>query len=192
LGSPHFHLKKRFEIVGLDINDEMLVNAKKLNPEIQYLNGDMRTARLGCKFDSVIIADSIMYMLTEADLLATFRTAFGHLRPGGVFCTYVEQLPTKFARTTTVNEPRQSGDMSITFIEHIWDPDGRDTIFELLFIYLINKDGEVRVETDRHTCGIFPIETWMRLLKQAGFIVTKSKSKDPGVHYFFTCRKPIE
>jgi SAM-dependent methyltransferase len=189
-GHNDFHLKRRFEIVGVDISDGMLDNARRLNPDIRYQKGDMRTARLGSTFDCVIIADSIMYMLTEEDMLAAFTTAFEHLRPGGVFCTYVEQLPDKFVQATTVNKPGRSGNMTITFIEHIWDPDSGDTTFELLFIYLINEGNEIRLETDRHTCGLFPIETWMRLLKQVGFNANKSKSNEPGVEYFITCQKP--
>jgi SAM-dependent methyltransferase len=191
-GHNDFHLKKKFRVTGIDVSQGMLNNARALNPEVEYLMGDMRSVKLGSEFDSVIIADSIMYMLTEDDMLAAFLTAFEHLRPGGVFCTYVEQLPGKFAHATVASEPRQSGDTSITYIEHMWDPDNQDTTFEQIFIFLINVRGKVCVETDRHTCGVFPIETWMRLLKQAGFIAKKSKSKDPGAEYFFTCRKPMK
>jgi len=61
-----------------------------LNPEVAYCIGDMRSVRLEKVFDAVMIADSIDYMLTSEDLRAAFETALVHLKPGGVFCTYVE------------------------------------------------------------------------------------------------------
>ena len=48
----------------------MLEKVKQLNPELEYHLGDMRTIRLVKTFDSVIIGDSIGYMLTKEELLA--------------------------------------------------------------------------------------------------------------------------
>ena len=190
-GHNDFHLKKNYDVTGVDISEGMLANARKLNPEARYRQGDMRTARLDTKFDAVIIADSIMYMQTEGDMLAAFRTAFEHLKPGGVFCTYAEEHPEKFSPTTTTHEPRKTGKTEITLIEHMWDPDPADTTFQLLFIYIIKEKGKVRVETDRHKCGLFPLKTWKHLLKQVGFNVKIGKSRDPSVRCFFICRKPL-
>lgn len=85
-GHNDWTLKKHFQVTGVDISPEMLELAARLNPEAEYLQGDMRTVRLGRLFDAVVIADSIDYMLTEVDLRAAFVTAYEHLKPGGVFC----------------------------------------------------------------------------------------------------------
>ncbi|MDO9537933.1 MAG: class I SAM-dependent methyltransferase [Thermoplasmata archaeon] len=188
-GHNDFHLKKRFQVTGIDISKGMLNNARKLNPNVTYLTGDMRSARLRKKFDSVIIADAIMYMLSEKDMLAAFKTAYFHLKPGGIFCTYVEELPEKFARTTTTRELKRKDDMEITLIEHMWDPDTKDMTFELTFIYIITENQKAIVEVDRHTCGIFPLATWKKLIKEAGFTVRTSRSKDEGAEIFFICLK---
>jgi len=191
-GHNDFHLKKWFHVTGIDISLGMLENARTLNPEIEYRLGDMRSAKLDRQFDSIIIADSIMYMLTEDDMLAAFKTAFEHLNPGGVFCTYIEELPDKFIPTTTVRDVRKMGGTEITFIEHKWDPDNRDTTFELLFVYIIKEGLDTRVELDRHTCGLFPLKVWKRLLKEAGFSVRTSRFRDEGGEVFLTCQKPSE
>jgi SAM-dependent methyltransferase len=169
----------------------MLRNARALNPEVEYHEGDMRSFQLNERYDSVIIADSIMYMLDEEDMLAAFKAAFGHLRPGGVFCTYIEELPGKFATETFTHPARKKGDIEITLIEHKWDPDREDTRFELLFIYLIREGRDVRVETDRHTCGMFPLTTWKRLLKEAGFRVTVFRPDASEIHNLLVCHKPL-
>jgi len=57
--------------------------------------------RLGRTFDAVMAADAMDYMLTEDDLRAAFRTAFEHLRPGGVYVTYAEFTPERFRQDRT-------------------------------------------------------------------------------------------
>ena len=189
-GHNDFHFKKWFQVTGIDISLAMLNNARKLNPGVEYIQGDMRSVRLGRQFDSVIIADSIMYMLTEDDMLAAFKTAFEHLKPGGAMCTYIEELPNNFKQTTTVNETRKKGSTEITLIEHKWDPDKNDTTFEFLFIYIIKEGQDVGVEMDRHTCGLFFLNDWKRFLKETGFIIRTSRFKDDGGEVFLTCLKP--
>src|SRR6266571_1133387 len=83
-------LKRSFEITGIDASPSMLALARGLNPKVAYRVGDMRSVRLGRRFDAVLIADSVAYMQTEKELRAAFRTAWVHLAPGGVFVTYVE------------------------------------------------------------------------------------------------------
>lgn len=191
-GHNDSHLKKRFEVTGVDINPGMLANARKLNPEVKYVQGDMRSVMLGRKFDSVIIADSIMYMLTEQDMVAAFRTAYGHLRPGGVFCTYAEVLPDKFSGGVSVNSPGKAGDTEVTLVEYKWDPDVNDTTLEFLFLFIIKEKGAVRVETDRHTCGIFSKDVWVGALRRAGFNVGTANPTEPGCEIFFVCTKSPE
>jgi predicted TPR repeat methyltransferase len=55
-------LKQHFEVTGVDVSEAMLSLARRLNPEVTYALGDMRTVRLGKTFDAVIVADSIDYM----------------------------------------------------------------------------------------------------------------------------------
>lgn len=55
-------LKRHFSVTGVDISPPMLSLAQSLNPEVSYLQGDMRSLRLEQRFDAVLIADSIDYM----------------------------------------------------------------------------------------------------------------------------------
>lgn len=165
-------LKEHVEVTGADRSPAMLDLARTLNPEVEYIEGDMRTARLGRTFDAVLIADSIAYMCTEADLLAAFRTAFVHLRPGGVFFTYVEQTPDTFREGRTTCTTHTHGGVEITYLENLHDPDPRDTTIESRFLYLIRDHSRLTIERDLHRWGIFPLTTWRRLLTRAGFVPT--------------------
>jgi len=181
-GHNDFTLKRYFEITGVDVSSQMLEGAKKLNPEVTYLSGDMRSVRLGKTFDAVTIFDSISYMLTVEELHAAFQTAYVHLNPGGVFLTYMEEeTPERFTQNKTTVSTHTKGGVEITLIENQYDPDPRDTTFEATFIFLIRRGGDLAIEADRHLLGIFPLETWTDLLKEAGFDVkvVEIKLADP-------------
>lgn len=50
--------KRHFTITGVDLSPGMLRMARAGNPEVEYLEGDMRSIRLGREFDAVAIPDS--------------------------------------------------------------------------------------------------------------------------------------
>ncbi len=175
-GHNDYTLKKHFSLTSLDVSPQMLQLARRLNPEVTYVCADMRCARLRKLFDAVVVFDSLAYMQTAADLKATFATAYAHLRPGGVFVTYPEVTPENFVQNRTDAWSRTSGDVEITFIENYHDPDTSDTTYESTFVYLIRRAGMLTIETDRHICGLLPLETWVRQLRATGFDVTQVRS----------------
>ena len=176
-GHNDYTFKKDFKVTSIDISEEMLTLAKKLNPEVNYQYGDMRTIRLEERFDVVTILDSINYIKTVEDLQRTFITAHEHLKPGGVFLTFVEQITGQFKQNNTTCSTHSQGDVEITFIDNYYDPDPTDTSYEAIFIYLIRVEGKIEIHTDRHLCGIFKLKTWLELLKATGFEVKQMKFK---------------
>jgi len=170
-------LKRYFEVTGADISSEMLGLAKSLNPEVTYMLGDMRTVKLEKTFDAVAVFDSIAYMLNAEDLRAAFETAFHHLKPGGVFYTYVEESLESFRQGKTRISNHSRDDVEITFIENLYDPDPEDTTYEVTFVYLIRRRGRLDIETDRHLSGIFSMRTWLDSLRDVGFEVRMLNSK---------------
>ena len=139
--------KKHFKVTSVDVSKDMIRLAKKLNPEVTYHYGDMQTIRLGEGFDAVAILDSINYIRTVEDLQRTFITIYEHLKPGGVFLTFVEQIAGQFKQNNTTCSTHSQGDVEITFIENYYDPDPTDTSYEATFIYLIRVGG--KLENDR-------------------------------------------
>lgn len=162
-------LKRHVDVLGIDVSEDMLVLARAMNPGIRYRVGDMRSLRLEEAFDAVAAFDSITYMLSVDDLRAACRTAYRHLKVGGVFLTYAEETAERFRSNRTRVTTSSEGDVTITFVEHAFDSDPSDTIFETDFVYLIRRSGQLTIETDRHEGGLFPLETWLRLLQDVGF-----------------------
>ena len=168
-GHVDYTLKKYFDLTGVDQSEAMLELARKLNPEINYVRGDMRDVRLDNLFDAVIVHDAISYMLTEDDLKRVFETAFLHLKPGGIFMAIVEETPDKFRQSKINYFTHARNGVEITSVEHFYDPDPRDSVYDYVLIYLIKQNKQLMVEVDNHTCGIFPLTTWKNLLAEEGF-----------------------
>jgi ADP-ribose pyrophosphatase YjhB (NUDIX family)/SAM-dependent methyltransferase len=193
-GRLDFTLKNYFTVTRVDLSQPMLTLAECLNQGVEYLPGDMRTVRLEKTYDAVIIAGSIDYMLNEEDLRAAFQTAFLHLKPGGVFCTYAEVTRQSFQQNSAQVSMYSSGGVEINFIENRYDTDPSDTTYENTFVYLIRRErserGESRleVETDRHLGGMFELEAWTRLLVETGFNVHRTDLGEQRIP-MFVCRK---
>lgn len=171
-------LKVHFEVTGVDTSSCMLSLARKLNPEVIYREGDMRSVRLKRDFDSVAILDSVNYMLTQDDLRAAFKTAFDHLRPGGVLLTYIEETVERFRQNHTTCTVRSKDDIEITLVENYYDPDPSDTTYESTFVYLIRQRSDLAIEVDRHLSGIFPLSLWHESLRTVGFGVKQVSFED--------------
>jgi SAM-dependent methyltransferase len=194
-GHDDFGLKRYFAITGIDLSPAMLELARKLNPQVTYLEGDMRTMRLDKSFDAVFLGDAVNYMLTREDLAAAFRTAYAHLKPGGAFITFVEQTPETFVQNKTKVAAHKKGDVEIVFIENLYDPDPSDTTCEDTFVYLIRRGGKQQVEVDHHVSGIFGLQTWLDLMTEAGFTgISKTVEEYPDYPQLYTLVgiKPLE
>ncbi len=167
-GNSLSHLTDFMDAVATDLSAEMLEISRAVNPSVQHIVGDMRDLRLEQEFDAVVILDAISYMLTQDDLRRTFETARAHLSPGGVFIAGPDWLQ---GITPVPNLSCKLGKASdLSYAEYVHDPDPSDTEIELIFNFFITQpDGSVRVEEDRHRHGIFPLETWLLTMREAGF-----------------------
>lgn len=172
-GNNLSHLTSDFQATAVDISEKMLAHSKQLNPGVEHIVGDMRTIRLGKKFKAVIIHDAISYMLTEDDLRATFATAAAHLEPGGVFITAPDWFKETFPGLRVEHTTRAKDEIELTYIEYDYDSDPNDTTKETIFVYFLREHGKLRVEEDLHITGLFPIQTWLDLMTEAGFSVEK-------------------
>ncbi|MCK4941737.1 class I SAM-dependent methyltransferase, partial [candidate division WOR-3 bacterium] len=47
------YLKKTFKVTGVDLNESVLQIARKRNPDVTYLSGDMQTFRLRSRYDVI-------------------------------------------------------------------------------------------------------------------------------------------
>ena len=169
-GNTASHLKTSFSMTLVDRSPAMLEVSRRLNPELEHLEGDMRSVRLDRTFDAVFVHDAIAYMTTEHDLRQVFVTAFEHVRPGGV-ALFVPDAVTETFIETTDHGGHDGADRAMRYLEWTWDPDPTDTIVRMELTYVFHEpDGAVHAELDTHICGVFPTATWTRLLADVGFV----------------------
>ncbi len=199
-GKNMFTLKNYFRVTGLDISSAMLGNAETLNPECDFIVGDMRDFEVKSPFDAILVNDSITYMTTRKDFRRVFRAAYRNLKPGGILITCPDTLKESFRNNNTQvwsGEKEILPDhIEITYIENNFDPDPKDTSFETTFIYLIREHGRLRIEKDFHLCGIFSRDFWIRTLQETGFNVMEetcpgNEENSGETLPLFVCRRPF-
>jgi SAM-dependent methyltransferase len=177
-GNNASHMKARLQMTLVDVSADMLETSRRLNPECEHVQGDMRTVRLGRVFDCVFVHDAVCYMTTEADLTQAIETAHLHCANGGVVLFAPDYVRETF-RAATEHGGHDGQDRGLRYLEWTWDPDPSDTTYTVDYAYVLRlPDGSVNVEHDRHIEGLFSLADWMRLLTDAGF----EASSVPFVH----------
>ena len=179
-GHNAFYLKEHFALTLCDLSDEMLAVSRALNPTCEHVQGDMRALRLTDaagprRFDLVFVHDAIDYMTTEADLLAVLATAAAHLEPGGVALFVPDHTTETFeAGTDCGGTDDDSGGRSVRFLEWSHAPGPGSTAGVVDYAFVVREaDGAVHHVHEEHPFGVFPEATWLRLVQQAGFEVTR-------------------
>lgn len=81
------------EVVGVDIDAEMLGTAQRAAPDIDWHLADLATVGLGRRFDAIVMAGNVMIFVepdTEGTVLANLAR---HLTPGGVLIAGFQLQP---------------------------------------------------------------------------------------------------
>jgi SAM-dependent methyltransferase len=169
-GHNAFHLKSRFAMTLVDLYEEMLAVSRRLNPECDHYQGDMRTVRLGREFDAVFVHDAIDYMTTEDDLRRAIETAFVHCRPGGVALFVPDATAELFTPSSSSGGSDAPDGRGARYLEWSWDPDPDDTWVQTEYAFLLrDTDGTVSSTHESHRTGLFSRDVWLRLVAEAGF-----------------------
>lgn len=167
-GNNASHMKQHFALTLVEPSDGMLAVSRRLNPECEHHQGDMRTFRIDRTFDAVFVHDAVCYMTTIDELRQAITTAYMHLRPGGaaLFCP-------DFTRETFVPESDHGGhdgpNRAMRYVEWSWDPDPDDTTFNVDYAFVLREGTDTRVVHDRHVEGLFTRQQWLDTLRDAGF-----------------------
>jgi ubiquinone/menaquinone biosynthesis C-methylase UbiE len=163
------HLKKHFELDGLDINEDFLAKAREKNPECGYFQGDMTAFKAPRKYDVVLsLFSSIGYVLTEERLTKTLKCFAEHLNPGGIVVVEPWLTPANWNPSNpfmfTINEP----DFKVCRM-NITETRNGHSYFEWHF--LVSRPGYMKHFTEEHTLGLFSVEQTKRAFAAAGLSV---------------------
>ena len=169
-GNNASFLKQHFKMTLVDRSPGMLAVSQKLNPECEHVLGDMRTVRLGSKFDAVFIHDAIMYMTNEHDLARALDTAAFHCRPGGLVVLVPDETKEIYKPYTDHGGQDNPDGRGIRYLEWSYDSNPDDSTYRMDFAYLVRQaDGTIQNYHDTHVLGLFSNQTWLNRMRESGF-----------------------
>ena len=169
-GANASHLKAHYTLTLTDISEPMLAQSRKINPECEHIQGDMRTLRLNRTFDCVLIHDAIDYMTAPDDLGAAMATAAAHLEQGGLALFFPDHIKDNFEESSDHGGFNDDEGRGLRYLEWTWDSDPADNTYTADYAYLLREEtGDVRAVHDRHLCGLFTKDKWLDLMQAAGF-----------------------
>ncbi len=165
--------KAGYDMIGTDISEDMLEVAMydhmDENNGILYLNQDMRETELyGTGNAFVCVCDSINYLLSEEDLIKTFRLANNYLEAGGVFIFDMKteyEFGTKMGNRTIVDN-REDGTL---IWENRYDPFTKENRYDITIYDLISdEEGLFERIDETHIQKAYAPELVKELLAKAG------------------------
>jgi SAM-dependent methyltransferase len=79
--------RRGIEVVGVDLDPSMLATARRLAPELEWVDGDLRTFDLGRTFDLVVLAGNVPLFTPPGTQADVAERCAAHVRPGGHLVT---------------------------------------------------------------------------------------------------------
>lgn len=159
--------ERGYAVTGIDRSPAMLglARAKAMNGAARpgvvapdFLEGDIRTLKLGRTFDAVVMLFAVLgYQTSDADVTATMRTVAAHLRPGGLFVCDVWFGPAVLAigtsdRHKVIEEPQAT----------------------------LHRTSSGRIDEASHTCRV-DFKTW----RAADGRITDESAEQHTMRFFF-------
>lgn len=170
-----------FDMIGVDNSEDMLRIAlekkEKAGSKTLYLLQDMRELELFSTVGTVIsVCDSINYLLSEEDLLTTFKLVNNYLYPGGLFIfdfNTVYKYETVIG-DTTIAESREE-------CSFIWDNfyHEEEQINEYDLTLFVQEEGNrYRRFQETHYQRGYTLEQMKHLVEQAGLAFVEALDAD--------------
>ncbi|EKF85219.1 class I SAM-dependent methyltransferase [Methanobacterium formicicum] len=166
-GNHAQYLTHSFQVVGLDINPEMMEIAHEKVPEMELVTGNMQDMDFEMDFDVIIcLFSAINYNTNLNDLSETLERFYKHLKVGGVlifdlgFCTENWDEGRVFV-DAVAEEDIQLARISQSHL--------RDGVFNANFVFLVKEDGIMDFEVDQHDIGVFSTPDVCTILDALGF-----------------------
>lgn len=163
------HLRRWFDVAGLDLDPELLAVARARLPDVPLHQGDMTAFGLGRRFDAVTcLFSAIGYVTTDAGLASAAAAMANHVAPGGVLVVEPWVTPDAWLdrhvggvhvddeelQAIRISLPRRDGPLSI-----------------LALHYLVGTPDGVEHVVEEHTLRLWTHEEYRGALERAGLDV---------------------
>ena len=184
-GSQVFYLTERgYEVIGSDFSpallDQARSKAKKMNRDITFIDGDMRTVKIG-KFDAVITIFNAIGHLTKEDFEKTLQNIHANLKDNGIYIFDIFNLQAITDNTIddfTHDIESIINGVSIRNIQHS-EIDRKNGLLISHDKYTISKEKDKpEIHTNTFSLQIYTAEALQTMLKRNGFKVIDQYDMD--------------
>lgn len=194
-GNHAQYLIDSFQVVGLDLNLEMMEIASAKVPEMELIQGDMKELNLDEDFDVVIcLFSSINYHTNLKELESTLQRFYEHLKQGGILIFDLGFCTENWEEGRMLVDAVVEGDLQMARISQSRLYNG---VFNANFVFLIKENGIMDFEIDQHLIGVFSTNDVENILEKTGFetIIYSNYNDlpwdpDSDERPVFVCKKP--
>lgn len=171
---------KGYSVDGVDLSSDMVAQAQTrldglpsdVGRRLKFLQGDVRSVRLGQVHDAVISLFHVAsYQTTNAELMAMFDTAAAHLETGGVFVFDCWYGPAVLTDRPAVRIRRLSDDQFdvLRIAEPVMYPN--DNVVDVNYTVLMTdrRTGEVETTKETHRMRYLFVPELVLMLGSTGF-----------------------
>jgi len=163
--------KSGYDIEGLDLSSEMLSLAQQrqdaADVHFPLFQADMRDLSAFRAYDAIIsFCDSLCYLPEKTDMATTFKEAYTHLHPGGLFLFDVfttEHIETLDGYSYHDEMP------NIVFLWDSYAGEHAHSVEHDLSFFVENADGTYERQEELHKERTYPIQEYLEMLETAGF-----------------------
>lgn len=85
--------RRGLDVVGVDLDPEMLATARRSAPDVPWHLDDLETVALARTFDVIVMAGNVMIFLTPGTEGAVLNNMARHVRPGGWIIAGFQLIP---------------------------------------------------------------------------------------------------
>jgi len=160
--------KLGFEVTGLDISEEMLNEARKKNPKVNFLHGDIKKFQLKDTFGTIIcFFNSILYCNGQSEIQKCLANFFSHLENGGVLIFDMVDKSIGVDSSKERGREYAKKDIRISFKPQ-WIYNHKKKNLDLMIDFVING----KTLHDHHIMGAFSINELIKIAEKVGFKVS--------------------
>ncbi|MBN1157517.1 class I SAM-dependent methyltransferase [Candidatus Woesearchaeota archaeon] len=173
-------LKAGYDYVGLDLFKEMIKIAKKVEPKVKFIQGDMRKLNLKENFDAVLITGrSFTYLTTNEDVMNTLKSVHKTLKKNGVLIfdnfnagDLIEMKKKRFVQEAKYkNKKYKRISEKYPNLQTGWTEDWKAT-------YYVTENGKTKIIKDKSIIRAFTKDEIALFLKLNKFKILKNQKKD--------------
>lgn len=163
----------RFQVTGVDLSEDMLAvaqaKAEEKGVEIPFFQQNMTDLEGQGEFDVIgIFCDSLNYLQTEQEVMATFSNAFQHLTNKGIFIFDVHSIY-KISHLF-INQTFASSDDHVSYIWNSFSGESPNSVeHELSFFVLDERTGKYDRFDELHYQRTYTVQKYSNWLIETGF-----------------------